>query len=169
MSLQLILMRHAKSAWDDPTLDDHDRVLNHRGCDSADALGDWVRSTDLHPDLVLCSTAKRTQETFARLRLDVPLRLSAALYLASEDLMMDLIQAQPVRNLMMIGHNPGIAELARLLVRKAPPHRRFRDYPTGATTVIQFDASDWGQVRFGTGRVEHFVIPADLLDQSPRQ
>jgi phosphohistidine phosphatase len=166
MTLRLILMRHAKSGWDDPLIGDHDRPLSPRGILSARALARWLNQTGLQPDRVLCSTAQRTRETLALLDLDQPVEFLGDLYLAGEDTLMDIIQAQHSGTLHVVAHNPGIAQLAGLLVQSRPSHPRFNDYPTGATSVIEFPVSSWGQIGFGTGRLIDFVLPRDIIEKT---
>jgi len=86
-------MRHAKSSWDSTSLDDHDRPLNQRGKESATLLGKWLKSNSLLPDQALVSSAARTQETYARLELELPLRpdIKRSLYLATSDQLLDSI------------------------------------------------------------------------------
>ncbi|MEP2533573.1 histidine phosphatase family protein [Shimia sp.] len=163
MALNLILVRHAKSSWHILDQSDHDRPLNQRGRASAAALGDWVRKEEVQPDQVLCSSAQRTRETFERMRLDAPLIVTRSLYLASVDTMLAQLQTAQGASVMMIGHNPGIGELAYRLAQNSPSHPRFGDYPTGATTVFQFNSKTWPDVKFGQGEVRKFVIPRDLI------
>lgn len=162
MSKRLILMRHAKSSWGDPSADDHARVLNGRGRISADAMGDWLRARDYLPDLALVSDAARTRETFARLGLLCDARFSAALYHASTPAMMSLLRSATGDTVLMVGHNPGIAEFAEMLVQEPPGHTRFFDYPTCATTVMDFDILDWDALTPGSGRVLDFIIPREI-------
>ena len=68
------------------------------------------------------------------------------------------------QNVLMIGHNPGIAEFAGRLVMTKPDHPRFWDYPTGATLVVTFDVATWSDAGIGTGKVMHFVIPRELME-----
>lgn len=159
---RLILMRHAKSGWDDPTLDDHDRPLNGRGRSSARMLGDWLRAHELVPDVALVSDAVRTRETFERLKLDCPVSFLPALYEAGPDLMLSILRRAQGETVLMIGHNPGIGWLAQNLVADAPPHPRFFDYPTGATLVAEFDVVDWSGIGTGKGRTVEFIIPREL-------
>lgn len=166
MTRTLILMRHAKSAWDDPMLDDHDRPLNKRGRRSATALGDWMRHAGLTPDQILCSSARRTQETCERLGLGLPAPPLPELYHASPAAMLDLLQQARGHCVLMIGHNPGIAEFAAALVADAPAHPRFADYPTGATLVAEFDIPGWDALTPGTGQARDFVIPRELLGEA---
>jgi phosphohistidine phosphatase len=167
MSLRLILIRHAKSSWDDPFGDDHERVLNKRGRASATAIGTWMAAEAYSPDIVLCSDAARTQETaelvLASLNPAPKLQLSGRIYHASPDTILDLIQQQTTQTVAVIGHNPGIGMLANALVKKSPKHHRFSDYPTCATTVIDFDVAAWREVKPNTGLCTAFVVPRDLI------
>lgn len=164
MSRTLILMRHAKSSWDNPGLDDHDRPLNERGKRSARALGDWLRREWLAPGEVLCSKAHRTRETLTGLELANPrVVLSDALYLAGAAEMLAVLHGAVGETVLMLGHNPGTALLAHRLVRVAPDHPRFGDYPTGATLVVTFEGDRWGAVAPGTGDVRGFVVPRELM------
>ncbi|MDO5529220.1 MAG: histidine phosphatase family protein [Paracoccus sp. (in: a-proteobacteria)] len=159
---RLILTRHAKSAWDDPALDDHDRPLNERGRNSARALGDWIASRGYEPEEVLCSTATRTRETWdyvqsAALESLPQVRMEGDLYHASPDVMLKILQSASAQTVMMIGHNPGIAEFAASLPARAPLDPDFRRYPTAATLVVDFQADDWSQIRPGDGTAMDFV------------
>lgn len=164
MSLRLILMRHAKSDWDDPTASDHERVLNARGRQNASALGVWLAAHGYRPDLALVSDASRTGETWLRLSqawANPPeVRFQPAFYNASPDVLLGAIRKATVPCLLVLAHNPGIGMLAEHLSAKAPAHPRFLDYPTGSTLVLEFDAASWADI--GKGQVRDFVIPADL-------
>ena len=159
---RLILTRHAKSDWDDPTLPDHDRPLNDRGRRSARALGDWLASRGYDPEEVLCSSARRTVETWERVSEAVfetrpDLRLEPQLYHASPDVMLRVLQSATAPTVMMIGHNPGIAEFAAMLPARPPLSPEFRRYPTAATLVLDFQAASWAELRSGQGSVLDFV------------
>ncbi|SEL39652.1 phosphohistidine phosphatase [Roseovarius azorensis] len=158
----LILMRHAKSDWGDSRLSDHARPLNGRGKRSATALGDWLRAQNLLPDQILCSSATRAQETCARLKLPKMHQLLDSLYMAEPDAMLTVLRRATGDTVLMIGHNPGIAEFAHHLVTIPPDHVRFDDYPTGATLIARFDIADWSDLRPGTGMPLFFVIPREL-------
>lgn len=166
MSLSLILTRHAKSSWDDPAQDDHDRPLNARGQRAAPAIGAWLRAHDHIPAEVVSSTAKRTLETWDLIAPELGngmlMRREPALYHAPADVMLRVLQGCAATPVLMIGHNPGIAEFAARLLATAPEHPRFAAYPTCATLVASFDAADWADVDFGTGRPVDFVVPKDL-------
>lgn len=164
MTRRLILMRHAKSGWDSPARDDHARPLNARGRRAATALGGWLRKGGYVPDAILSSSSERTRETAARLGFDAPAEYTNALYLAGPRRMLAELAGANAQCVLMLGHNPGIAEFADLLVTRHPPHPRFLDYPTGATLVADFPISDWKDVGFGTGTVVDFIIPRELTE-----
>ena len=164
MSKTLILMRHAKSDWSSGVLEDHDRPLNARGQVAAAALGDWLRSKEWLPGEVLCSTAARTRETLDRLQLDVPVRYVDALYHAGSDVMDTVLKTASAATVLMVGHNPGITEFAARLMAAPPAHRRFHDYPTGATLVARFDIDSWGTLGWGRGMPLDFIVPRELTD-----
>ncbi len=167
MTLRLILIRHAKSSWSDPFADDHARVLNKRGRASAEAIGKWMAKHAYLPDVVLCSDAVRTQETaeliLPQLSPTPKLRLSPMLYHAAPDTIVDMLHREDAGAIAIIGHNPGIGMMANGLVSSAPNHHRFSDYPTCATTIIDFDIAGWGDMQRGQGRAVDFVVPRDLI------
>ena len=172
MTLRLILTRHAKSAWDDPLLTDHDRILNARGRDAADRIGDWLRRQGYVPDAALVSSALRARETWDR----IAARLGNApepvicpdLYHCGSDRMLERLRAAPaVGCVLMLGHNPGIARLADELLSRRPSHPRFSGYPTAATLVADFPAQGWPDIRPGTAEEVAFVIPRELPAAEP--
>ena len=162
MTLTLILTRHAKSDWDDPALDDHDRPLNARGRRDAPRIGRWLRENDLTPEHALCSSAVRARETLDGIAPDVPTIILSDLYLASPQRIASVLRAASPERQILIAHNPGIASFAAQTVAAPPDHPRFQDYPTGATLVMDFDFDDWADLAPGTGRVRAFVTPHDL-------
>jgi phosphohistidine phosphatase len=167
MTLRLILIRHAKSSWDDPLGDDHSRVLNTRGRRSATAIGAWLASRGYLPDVVLCSNAARTAQTLELILPALPVKpktiFLSSLYHASPDGMLATLHKATAPVVALIGHNPGIGGLAGWLVRSRPADPRYSDYPTGATAIIDFDAKSWTEAAPGTGRVTDFVTPRELI------
>lgn len=166
MSLELILMRHAKSDWDDPLQDDHERPLNPRGRRNAAAIGRWLADRAMIPDVAMVSDATRTRETWALISADWPDRphayIEAGLYLAAPDkMLLRLKQARGAR-VMLLAHNPGSAMLAQALCNRMPDHTRFLDFPTASTLVLRFDAPQWSDIRLAQGQVINFVTPDDL-------
>lgn len=169
MPLTLILIRHAKSDWGDMGTPDHDRPLNARGLKAAPRIGTWLAKNDLTPDTVLCSTARRTQETWAgiasRLRTPPEPILTRAIYEAMPNDILNAIRASEGQALAVIGHNPGIGSLAWSLAADPPLHEKFGLYPTGATTVLRFPVDAWHEINPGQGKALHFIVPRELPDQ----
>lgn len=166
--LRLILMRHAKSDWSHLDLSDHDRPLNTRGQASAIALGEWLQSKGYLPDQVFSSTAARTGQTLLGLGLtNAPqIQFVSALYHAEAREMLEVLHLAKDPCVLMIGHNPGICEMAHRLVDDTPLHDRFHDYPTGATLVCDFDGESWADIEWFDGTVVDFVIPRELMAES---
>jgi phosphohistidine phosphatase len=163
---RLILTRHAKSSWDDPLMADHDRPLNERGKAAAADLGQWLATRGYVPDEVFCSDALRTRKTWSGLAPALPgtpiLELKPALYHAGPDVMLAVLRHAKGDTVMVIGHNPGIAEFAARITATAPLNTEFARYPTGATTVIDFAVSDWADVAWGAGSTLDFIVPREL-------
>lgn len=168
MTRTLILIRHAKSDWDDASLSDHNRPLNCRGHRAAPRIGAWLARMGLTPDEVLCSDAMRTRQTWATLSPYLPSSppptLLSALYLASPTIMLNTLRKASGNCVAMIAHNPGTASLACALCKTPADHVAFGRYPTAATTVFQFDAPDWTSIEPGTGSIQAFAIPRELPD-----
>jgi phosphohistidine phosphatase len=164
---RLILTRHAKSSWDDPATPDHDRPLNERGKAAAAELGVWLASRGYVPAEVLCSDAERTRGTWSGLAPALPgtpvLQLKPALYHAGPDVMLAVLRHATADCVMMIGHNPGIAEFAERLVARAPIHPEFARYPTGATLVCDFVTDSWDEAGFGTAATVDFIVPREIV------
>ena len=163
---RLILTRHAKSSWDDPLTPDHDRPLNDRGKAAAADLGQWLASRGSVPGEVLCSDALRTRKTWSGIAPALPgtpvLELKPALYHAGPDVMLAVLRHATADTVMMIGHNPGIAEFAAKLVARPPQNPEFARYPTGATLVADFAIDSWEQLGWGSGVADDFIIPREI-------
>lgn len=166
MTKRLILTRHAKSSWDDPLMTDHDRPLNPRGVAAAADLGGWLASRGYAPGQVLCSDALRTRKTWEGILPALPgapvVDIKANLYHAGPDVMLAVLRHATADCVMMIGHNPGIAEFAHRIVARAPLNPEFQRYPTGATLVCDFAVESWDQVGWGMGSVDDFTIPREI-------
>jgi len=168
MTLTLILIRHAKSDWDDPRLTDHQRPLNARGRRAAPRVGAWITDMGLTPQQALVSDAMRTRETWHSIASHLPAApaptLSPGLYLAGPAAMLSHLHAAAGPTVAMVAHNPGTGVLAAILAAMPPAHPSFGPYPTGATTVLEFDVGAWAEVQPGMGRIRGFAIPRDLPD-----
>lgn len=170
--LTLALLRHAKSSWDDPRLDDFDRPLTKRGTRAASEIGAWLSANDLKPDLVLCSSAVRTEATLALVlpELGAPppaVDVLDALYLCPASDLLDLVKAvkgAPHR-VLVIGHNPGLHTLALSLIatgERSEIARLARGFPTAALAVVSFERSRWSELKPATGRLDRLVTPRSL-------
>lgn len=165
MTKTLILMRHTKSSWNHPGLDDHDRPLNKRGRKSAEALGNWLREKGWAPDQILCSDSVRTKETLGGLRLDVSPDMQPELYRATANQMLRILSRATGDTVLMIGHNPAVAHFAEGIVSEAPEHPKFGVFPTGSTLVVTFDEDSWDRVKWRGGEVRDFVVPRELMQE----
>ncbi len=166
MTLRLILTRHTKSDWDNPLDTDHQRPLNPRGIRAAPLMGAWLAGQGHIPTEALVSDAIRTRQTWALLApafgADVPVRFERALYLAGPDMLLRCIATARAPVIIVIAHNPGIGELAAQLAPTPPEHAGFQRYPTGATTVLEFDTDEWSKLPRKAARLLDFIVPRDL-------
>lgn len=164
MTRRLILIRHAKSGWDNIYADDHARTLTDSGKTSSEAIGQWLAAQGFVPDLILTSDATRALQTTTLVKKGIghpiPTEEISMLYHASPDTIRDYAGKQTAQTVAVVGHNPGIGMAANLLVTYAPNHHRFNDYPTAATTVIDFAGDHWAEP--GKGTVTAFTTPKDL-------
>jgi phosphohistidine phosphatase len=168
---RLMLMRHAKSGWDQPELDDLDRPLAPRGRDTAPLIARYIKNSKWRPDLVLCSPAARVRETWQLmspvLGPTVDCRTLRTIYPGAPSRLLEILRraADDLETLMLIGHNPGLGRLAADLCGSGPkkPLERMRSkFPTAALAVIDFDVERWDQVAPGAGRLRAFVRPKDM-------
>jgi len=165
-----MLLRHAKSSWNQPHLHDHDRPLNRRGRYATLALRDHFTTMQVVPDVVLCSTAARTVETWKGIAPafeNTPqVELRDDLYGASADHMLNALRTLPhsVESVLLIGHNPGIEDLAVVLAGSGDHElldRMQTKYPTGALTTLEVSGS-WSQLGADTAELVEFVVPREL-------
>ena len=166
---RLTLLRHAKSDW--PDVADHARPLAKRGRHDAPAVGRWLAARGYLPDLVVCSTARRTRQTWELIAPELggspSVTFEPRAYDASALTLLYLVQELPsqYRSALLIGHNPAISELAASLAdppEQAPPlPPTLIRFPTAAVAVLEF-AGDWPALTPGHARLENFTAPADL-------
>lgn len=168
---RLFVLRHAKSSWTNSFLADHDRPLAARGERAAAALADHVAMIDPPPSLVLCSTARRAQDTLEPLRARLPesteIRLEDDLYGAAGTELLDRLRtvSDDVESVMVVGHNPGLEELVRGLGRDGDAQliaRVHSKFPTAALATLAFDGLWKDLGAGGPVRLEDFVVPGDL-------
>ena len=168
----LYLLRHAKSSWDEPTLDDFDRPLAARGRAAAPRIGAFMRAHGWIPDLVLCSAARRARETWAlvaaALDADIAATYTDALFHGSPFRLLAVLRRAPdsAASVALVGHSPGIENLAARLSGPGSDVAGLDllrgKFPTAALAVIELGADRWDAVDEGSGRLVRFVRPRDL-------
>jgi phosphohistidine phosphatase len=169
---KLILLRHAKSGWDDPVERDFDRPLNAKGHRAAATVGRHLRALHLHFDAVFASPAVRVKETLGSMEkgFGQPLdpHFDQRIYLASAETLLDVIHDVPdsAETLLLVGHNPGLEDLVLLLVpdrdEDIERDKVEEKYPTASIAEIAFDVAGWREVTAGGGKLCRFVRPRDL-------
>lgn len=175
---RLMLFRHAKTERDAPSGRDQERRLDERGHEDAARLGDFLAHHPPFPDLVLVSTAVRARQTWElaweamRDRVPEPVvELVPELYAAEVVQLLHnirLAEASDPKRLMLVGHNPGMHELALALTGggdKTARDELAHNLPTAGLAVLDFDTNDWTDVAFGRGKLVQFVTPK-LLKQA---
>ncbi|MFE7116092.1 SixA phosphatase family protein [Streptomyces sp. NPDC057654] len=165
-SRRIVILRHAKADW--PDVDDHERPLAERGRKDAPIAGRRLADAGIVPDLALCSTAARTRETWKLAVHELPQRPRTVyedrLYEASLGELIAVLNETPddVRDLLLVGHNPGMHALADALAGESEgdllPRMNRSGFPTASIAVIAFDGS-WKGVEHGVGRLVEFWAP----------
>jgi phosphohistidine phosphatase len=164
---RIVLLRHSKADW--PQVSDHDRPLAERGRKDAPVAGRWLAGAGVTPDLTLCSTAARCRETWKLAAPELSRRPRTVyddrLYDASLGELIAVINGvdDGIRDLMLVGHNPGIHALADALSGDAEGdtrERMDRGFPTSAMAVLSL-TGDWKSVEHGAARLVAFWTPRD--------
>lgn len=161
-SRRLFLLRHAKSSWDVPSLADHDRPLAPRGRRAAALVADHLREQQIGISLVLCSSARRAQETLELVKPPGEVSIEGELYGASAPQLLERLHqvSGDLEAVMLIGHNPAIQELAVALARGGGGLAD-RKFPTGALATLSF-SRPWAALEPGGAELTAFVRPKDL-------
>jgi phosphohistidine phosphatase len=160
----LLLLRHAKSDWNQPGISDFARPLNKRGIKAAPLIGRLARKRRLRPDLILCSPAERARQTAALLieaaGFGAELRFDERIYEANWSRLLEIIQQldESTAMVLMVGHNPGMEDL---LLNLSGVNRHM---PTAAFTQIKLNVEAWSEVVPGCGQMEWLVKPKELND-----
>ncbi|MDH3731679.1 MAG: NUDIX domain-containing protein [Acidimicrobiia bacterium] len=169
------LLRHAKSSHPDPKLGDEERPLALRGKRACEAMSRYMSLGEVHPDLVLCSSALRTRQTLERIRPalgeDARVQHSSALYRADPRAMLGHLRGCPddVSNVLLIGHNPGLQALALRLVHRGVDSEAPVDvaamaakFPTGALAILIYHGARWADLDTGGCQLHSFVSPRQI-------
>ncbi|MFI1395845.1 SixA phosphatase family protein [Streptomyces sp. NPDC020681] len=163
---RLVVLRHAKSAWPEGVAD-HARPLGPRGLRDAPAAGRWLATADCLPDLVLCSTARRTRQTWelaaAELGSIPPVRFERRLYGADERELIDVVRevSNPIETTLLIGHNPGLQDLVLLLTGDSlgdSLRRAQTKFPTSAVAVLTWRGT-WSALAPGSALLTDLAVP----------
>ncbi|MEP3112893.1 histidine phosphatase family protein [Nisaea sp.] len=172
MSKTLLLLRHAKSSWNSLADRDFERPLNRRGERSAAVVGIMMKQEKIFPDLVLCSSARRTLQTRDIIRpylpRNCPVEESSRIYEASVRDVFTVLSEFPdnVQEPLVIGHNPGLEQLTLSLCGTVGGEELSRvqeKFPTGALATIELAIDAWKDIAPGKGQLRRFVVPKDLV------
>ncbi len=165
------LLRHAKSSWKEDGIEDIDRPLSKRGRAAAKAMRRHLAEKKLLPAQILCSPARRTRDTLAIVQgafaTAVPIRFEKGIYMAEPQTLLRRLKrlGDSLGSVMIVGHNPGLAQLALILSESldTDAHRDLAvKFPTCALAVIRSQAERWGDLESGGGTLEAFVRARDL-------
>jgi phosphohistidine phosphatase len=168
-SRTVILLRHAKSSWSDSTLTDIDRPLAPRGERASRKLAKYILQTRIEPELVLCSPALRARQTLEAVEASLGKRcvveVVPELYAASEQELLERLQAlpEPVSSVMLIGHNPGLHDLALVLASRGACLPQLEEkFPTGALATLVVRSARWSALGPGEAELVDYVLPRQL-------
>ena len=168
---RLTILRHAKSSWDDPAVEDFNRPLNERGWNAARRMGREMKQRGMRFDIVLASTAARVRETIdgveEKYDFGAPIQFEPQIYAATEQRLLQLVRAVPktVRSALVVGHNPGLEQL--IIGLTIDDKHGFRDrvadkFPTAGLAAIELPAERWRDVKAGSGKIVALIFPKDL-------
>jgi phosphohistidine phosphatase len=174
---RLYLLRHAKSSWDNPSLPDHERPLASRGRQAVGVLARYIEQRQIHPELILASSARRTRDTLEGVLPGRAAVIESELYVAGSDqLLQRLRRVDPeVGSVLVVGHNPALQMLTLNLAGSESAGRPSgpqgleeirRKLPTGALVTLSFDLP-WSELAHGTAELSDYVRPKALLHQKP--
>jgi phosphohistidine phosphatase len=165
----LYLLRHAKSSWSDPTLPDQERPLAPRGRRDAKRIAKHLLRLGIMPELVLCSSAERTRETLELVRpalgATATVRLEEELYAADAETLLERLRAVPeeLASVMLIGHNPGLQDLALLLTSAGTELDRLKTkFPTAALATLTLATTTWRRLSPADALLAAYVVPRQL-------
>ena len=165
----VILLRHGKSSWSDSTLADIDRPLAPRGERASRRIAKYIRRKRIRPTLVLCSPSLRTRQTLEAIEPSLgkgySIELVPQLYAASERELLEQLQALPesVSSVMLIGHNPGLQNLALVLASRGADLPQLEEkFPTGVLATLVVHSESWAGLSPGDAELVDYVVPRQL-------
>lgn len=158
----LLILRHAKSGWDNPDLSDFDRPLNSRGLEAAPLMGTVIYDNNLQPQMILSSPAKRAKQTAILVKETAEIKEDITfvedIYEASPLKLLKIVSELSDKNdtVLMIGHNPGLEGFVKMLTGDS------YTLPTAALVQIDLNIENWHAITAHRGRVAMYVCPKDL-------
>jgi phosphohistidine phosphatase len=165
----VVLLRHGKSSWSDSTLADIDRPLAPRGERASRKLAKYMRRKRIQPALVLCSPSLRTRQTLEAVESSLgersAVKVVAELYAASEQELLERLRALPesVGSVMLVGHNPGLHNLALVLASRGSDLPQLEEkFPTGALATLVVHSESWTALAPGEAELVDYVVPRQL-------
>lgn len=161
----VFFVRHAKSSWDDISLNDHDRPLNKRGKNDAQQIGEYLNKKKYKIDIIITSSAKRARLTATRIN-DIIVSenfiVEPKLYLASTRQLMEVVKNihNEVDSAAIFAHNPGMTDLANLFTNES-----IYNVPTTGVFKVDFDVEDWSLADIANGKFVFFIYPKLLNNE----
>lgn len=168
---RIVLIRHAKSSWQDDAQDDLDRPLNERGRKAISDIARWLKEYKVKPDFVWLSPATRCQETWHHLRKEWDTTIKAtqhrALYMADPKTMLEVLKltSDDIDTVALVGHQPGISAATRKLADGKETKtlaRAYSKFPTAAVAVLETPVQQWADLDFKSARFQKFIVPKEL-------
>lgn len=159
----LFTLRHAKSSWDNPDLSDFDRPLNSRGLDAARFIGELIYERQLEPQVILSSPAKRAKQTAVLVKeiaeIKRPIIFDERIYEASSLSLFNLLREfdDKYESVLLVGHNPGLEELLRILTREA------KTMPTATLSKIILNIEHWTEIAMNISNLDFIIRPKEEM------
>ena len=159
----LFVLRHAKSSWENPDVSDFDRQLNERGLKTAPIMGDRIYQNQFQPATIISSPAKRAKQTAVLIKetaqIECKIEYDERIYEASPHRLLEVISELDEKkgSAMLIGHNPGLEGLIKILTGKV------QSMPTAALAVIDLDKENWNEIAAESGKLRAVFSPKDDL------
>ena len=161
----LLIMRHAKSSWDNPEISDFDRPLNSRGLNAAPFMGNLIYTNHLTPDLIISSPAKRAKQTAILVKetaeIAEKIEFQEQIYEASPTTLLYLVSqiSNKYKSILLVGHNPGLEGFIRILTSE------IETMPTAAVAKINLEITNWDEIKANCGKLELIMRPRDLIQR----
>ena len=157
----LFILRHAKSSWDDANLADFERPLNKRGLETAPLVGETVRKNKFQIDAIICSPAKRAEQTAALVKeaaqIEADIRFDDRIYEASPYRLLEICSEldDNSRSALLVGHNPGLEGLIKMLTQEVEA------MPTAALAVVDLKIDSWKEIHIDCCNLRTVIRPKD--------